>query len=961
MRCLLPCLLVAAALFGASCTDAADAPILDESVEDTTSADAIAPTPDQGTPAADEGTPTPDEGTPPLGPCEAGDSPMQRSVLLPLGETLFLDGDDYLAFLDDGEDCDITLTATPDQAGAVVVEDSRLTPDRVGDWVLTRGNVQVTVVVADDTLSSDTFQNYNYTPVLPLVALADGAEALVACPTSNAVQHVDLVAGSTKALIPTGSWPTSVVLWGDYALVAQTGRDSLGFLRLSDLILEDAILVGNEPAGIAVNGDEAYVTLSGENKVVRIDLNTRKITGSVETGHDPRSLVLSPDGSRLYVASLMSFNEHRFGLNPEPTELELQRDITLVDTANFERLAFIPEVATMTRGLWISPDGSRLIAAVSHSNNDGASIDADSQPHSHGLAVIDFSEDGDPLTWEITQIDLDYRDGSAGPAASPFTMALTPDGSQLVVTLSASRSLLFLNAETLAEEGRVLTGNDPRGLLFAQGRIWTNSWLDNQLEGIVPPTNVLGPPDVVAMEVGLDPTPMVIRQGQRMFNDAGFSKHGDFSCNNCHIDGLTDGLVWDLLVDGSVNTLAFRNVAGTDPFLWGGQLPTLFDFSREVLRLVGAEATGQEMEFLTLYMQSITAPPNPYTRPGGKLTAAGELGKAIFEAPAGEGGGGCAACHNGPLFTNRTAVPGKTEGKITDVPGLIGVYDTPPFGREGQWASLEAIVAYAVEYTGGELNETELASLLDYVRQIPGDALWLNAARPLSGSDHVWVETPIELTFSHLVSPGQEELFSMVTLATDDEGAVTETAVEGEWTLSGRIARFDTGGALPHDTAYKILVDPGLEGTLGQVLRAPLDVTFTTGGEPLTDVSGKWMVTLEATKVPTLAGLISFDPQAGLSLIQATGGNLTGVIESEAVEDFTTLSHLEGVVSGNKLVLEPFLFDTDFGEIQVHGGFADLIDEDGDGFADSGVGSVTALSFVVPWHMERISLPGAGQ
>ncbi len=291
-------------------------------------------------------------------------------------------------------------------------------------------------------------------------------------------------------------------------------------------------------------------------------------------------------------------------------------------------------------------------------------------------------------------------------------------------------------------------------------------------------------------------------------------------------------------------------------------------------------------------------------------------------------------------------VDGKTEGVKTDVPGLIGVYDTPPYGREGQWATLEAMVEYAVEFTGGTLTAEEMAALNAYVRQIPGDALWLNSARPLSGSDHVWVETPIELTFSQLLAPGQEDLFSMA-IAEDEP-------VAGDWTISGRVARFEpTDGTLVHETDYTIEVGAGLEGALGQVLRSPLTIEFATGGVPETDVSGKWLATLQATQV--LPGLIDFDPQADIAFLQATGGNMTGVINSQF--DVATISHIEGVVSGMTMVLEPFLFDTDFGQIKLESGFAEMVDENGDGWAEYGVGEVSALGYTVPWFMHRVSIP----
>lgn len=860
-------------------------------------------------------------------PGECGGEWAEHRVVLPFGETLFFTGDDYLTVFDDGLDCPIEVRA-PEGAQAAVI-DGRLTPDVPGEWILTRGNDRVRLDVQADFLNADTFQNYNYTPVNALTAL-DADTLAVVSPPSNALHLLRISAEGATAgeLIPTGAWPTSVALWPDsgYALVTQTGRDSLGFLDLEKKQIVDAIRVGDEPAGIVVQGDVAFVTLSGEDRVARVDLSARAVTGTIDVGHDPRAMTLSPDGRTLYVAALMSYNAHRRGPSGGPTEAMFQRDVTLIDTASFTATGVIPEIGTMIRGLWASED--RLIAGVSHSHNDRAEVDADSDPHSHGLAVIDLSVD--PPT--VEQIDLD-RDQ---PSASPFTLMPSPDGAHLIVTLSASKAILVLDAETFAEVARLPTGNDPRGLTVMHGRLWTTAWLDNQVEGHTWPLALGAAPVVV--EVGDDPTPADVKAGQRIFNDATFSRYGKFSCNNCHIDGLTDGLVWDLLVDGEVNTLAFRNVAGTDPFLWGGQLPTLFDFSREVLRLVGGNASGQQMEQLTVYMQSITAPPNPYTRPGGKLTAAGERGKVLFDTTA-----GCLACHSGALFTNRQTVPGKTEGTQTDVPGLIGVYDTAPYGREAQWGTLEAMLERALEYTNAtDLSGEQKADLLAYLQQIPADALWLNSARPLSGADHVWTQTPIELTFSHRLAPEQVGNFKFST--------ADGQPYPGEWQVRGRVARFLPAEPLPNETGFVIEVHAPLRGALGQVMSDRLRLEWTTGGQPATDISGRHLVTLQ-----TGAFGIEPDPTAEVAALQSSGGNVTGVLYG--VDDLIELSHVEGVVSGERLVLEPFLFDTEFGQFQVESAYLELTDEDGDGFADRGEGTVQVLGVEVGWTVVRLELP----
>ncbi|MCA9658931.1 MAG: Ig-like domain-containing protein, partial [Myxococcales bacterium] len=422
---------------------------------------------------------------------------------------------------------------------------------------------------------------------------------------------------------------------------------------------------------------------------------------------------------------------------------------------------------------------------------------------------------------------------------------------------------------------------------------------------------------------------------QRIFNDATFSRNGDFSCNNCHIDGVTDGLVWNILLDGDVNTLAFRNVSGTGPFLWGGQLPTLFDFSREVLRLVGASATGEEMEKLTEYMQSVTAPPNPYTLPGGRLSDAQLRGRELFYGKA-----NCGTCHAGPLFTSgEIASPGKTN-KPTDVPSLVATYDSGPWGREAQWTSLGAMVDYAVDYAGATLSADERADLLSYVEALPGDVLYLNASAPQGGSANVFSGIAPELTFSSILAPDQDGAFAF-----EVEAEGSWSAVAGTWTTHGRVARFTPDAPLANQTSYRMRVAEGLEGAHGRQSAGELVVDFATGEVALTDVSGPWRL--------DISGMVS--GSVDLAFLQATGGKVTGaLLQANGDIEF---DNVQGYVAGNTLFVDSFLADTLYGEVLVDSIEVDLVDADDDGYAESGNGTLYSI-VTLNVAATRLALPG---
>lgn len=867
-------------------------------------------------------------------------------LTVPLGETLFFDGDDYLAMWGVDHPDAVEILSRPEGSVAEVVG-SRWTPDLAGAYTLKRGAEELKLVVDAAPVDADHFLNYNYTPVEPVAKVDEGA-LLVVVPFGNVVKRVAVseAGAEVEARIPVGSWPTSVVLWpgSGFALVAQTGRDSLGFLDLASGRLTDAIKVGDEPASIVVDGDTAYVALSGSDQVARVDLTTRTVTGRVQVGRDPRAMVLDPVYGRLFVASLLSGNETPLGpLQVELVAAETQKDVAIVRTSDFVVERYVHEVGTILRGLHLSPDGHTLTVGMSHSLNTRHLTNADVQPHLHGLTIVDVTPEG---SFEQRFVDLMALPGATGPAPSPFSMAAS--GSELLVTLSAGEGVLVLDEARGEVLRRVQTGSDPRGLVFAGGRAWTTTWLDNTLQGIRLPAQDQTAADVT-LTLGDDPRPEEVRDGQAMFTNASFSLRNDFSCNNCHIDGLADGLVWNLLADGNVNTLAFRNIGGTDPFLWGGQLPSLFDFSREVLRLVGANASGDQMERLTTYMQSVTAPPNPYALPGGRLSEAALRGEALFNGSVGEGGAGCIACHSGPLFSNGALVEGKTAGMSTDVPALIGVYDTAPYGRQGQWVTLKEMVAFAGHFTGSSLSEAQVDDLTAFMQQVPGDALYLTSAVPLSGGDHVWPETSLELVFSQVLRPGQRELFTF------EEVQIGRTEpIAGTWTLNGRRARFVPDAPLQHETKYRMSVDGGLVGALGHVLYEELQVDFSTGGVPEVDVSGEWYANLLVTQAD-LPFDIDFDVGGGLALLQAQGGNITGVITTEL--DEAEFDHVRGVTSGMTVVLEAFRVPSVIGDILVETSTYAMEDEDGDGWADRGTGSVSALGFVVPVELVRVSYP----
>jgi YVTN family beta-propeller protein len=167
-----------------------------------------------------------------------------------------------------------------------------------------------------------------YTVVLSL----DGKTAYVSNWGGSSVSAVDAATGSTKGTIAVGTHPSAMAVnpaTGD-VYVANTDGDSVSVIdtasnavvRTIDLRPYPSAPAGTNPDALAFtpNGKTLFVANSGNNDVDVIDLakanglNGRDpILGSIPTGWYPTGLVVSQDGSHLFVV-----NGKGLGAGPNP-------------------------------------------------------------------------------------------------------------------------------------------------------------------------------------------------------------------------------------------------------------------------------------------------------------------------------------------------------------------------------------------------------------------------------------------------------------------------------------------------------------------------------------------------------------------------------------------------------------------------------------------------------------------
>jgi len=241
--------------------------------------------------------------------------------------------------------------------------------------------------------------------------------------------------------------------------------------------------------------------------------------------------------------------------------------------------------------------------------------------------------------------------------------------------------------------------------------------------------------------------------GKKLFYDARdtrLAKDAYLSCAACHADGGDDGRVWDFtgMGEGLRNTVSLVGRAGGQGRLhWSANFDEVQDFEGQIRAFSGgtgllsdaAFSTGTrsqplgdakaglsaELDALAAYLKSLTRPtPSPFRSATG-LTPAGAAGRVLFASR------GCNSCHYGATFSNEDASELKNIGTLRpssgqrlfgpllgiDVPSLRDAFASAPYLHDGSASTLAGAIA---AHQGVTLSETDMAQLVEFVRQIDG-------------------------------------------------------------------------------------------------------------------------------------------------------------------------------------------------------------------------------------------------
>jgi YVTN family beta-propeller protein len=529
----------------------------------------------------------------------------------------------------------------------------------------------------------------------------DGSRAYVAERLSGTIAVLDAGSGKLIARVDSGGKePTGLALSesGDTILVANSFSDTLGLIDATKNELRARVPLRGGPWSVACRGGRAYVSLSRVDRVVEIDPHTGNQVAAVAVGRRPRALAVSPDGRSLLCANMTGGS------------------LSLLSTDSFKETARIPLNAVNLRGIAIRPDGARAYITGQVPHNDRPTSD----PEAMWLDVVVVARlDGKPSVDRRIPLDLP----SAG-AADPTGIALAGDA--LYVTLAGAHQVTMVHPssqsiDTVSKRFGV-EANPVSIAMRPGGELWCANALGNSItvlsgESAPPRTIRLDPPD----------RPDIRLRGRFLFTSAQNTKGGGFTCNTCHPDGSTEGVVWKFA--HTKDGLDVRNSRGlrgaillTGPYGWTGRENDLEAFIADEIHglLRGPAFRHGDLHGFWDLVNQMELPPNPYRQSDGSFTESAKRGRAVFT-----GEGGCSTCHTGPQSggTKHLEWIGTTPAGIKlDVPHLQGAYDSAPYLHDGSASTLEDVFQKrnAAQKHGKAhlLTEPQMRDVLEYVREL---------------------------------------------------------------------------------------------------------------------------------------------------------------------------------------------------------------------------------------------------
>lgn len=587
----------------------------------------------------------------------------------------------------------------------------------------------------------------------PIALNGTTGELWVVNPDNDSVSKVVADALVGEYPLGEGCHPRGVALDAQQqAWVTCHERDSIKVVNPSGQVVRTiATDYGSAPFGIVMSpdGTTAHVSLYGDGAVASFDTKTFDQTATLPLGPTARGLGLSPDGKRLLVTRFISPESRGevWDVAVDRNSLRLVRTIPLIEDS------ISAETIQSGRGV------PNYVASVSFDREMKKAWVVYKKDNVHrGLFLngVDLNQENSVRT-SISEIDLTTnaevfsRRRDIDNTDSPTGVAFSDLGDYAFVTLQGNDIVAIYDTLQGVQQGafvpillRVKVGSAPQGILFDEKRkaLYVHDFLSRSVTVLDARSLLDGSSsNIVTKKVKTivnEKLPANVLRGKQIFYNASdasgpngrnrMSGEGYISCATCHVDGGSDGRVWDFTGrgEGLRNTTDLRGRAGMlhGRVHWSGNFDEIQDFENDIRNAFGGTGFMSDADFiatsntlgpkkagksadldaLAAYVTSLDRsklPRSPHRNNDGTMTESAKRGQLIFKAQ------GCDSCHSGNQYTDSAVdrvhlhnigtissgsgsrLGGSLEG--IDTPTLLGVFDAAPYLHDGSALTLSSV------------------------------------------------------------------------------------------------------------------------------------------------------------------------------------------------------------------------------------------------------------------------------
>jgi len=548
-----------------------------------------------------------------------------------------------------------------------------------------------------------------------LVLSPDERHLYAANRASGSISVIDLESKSVAAEPDVGRQLSDMVALPERGLLLVTDEAAHELIFIAadgaNLTVRQRLPVSGYPVGLAIslNRQQCFVTSLWSRRLTFVDLPERddepaRISSVLDMPFAPRKVLPLDDGKRLVVADA-------FG-----------GKLAIVDIEEAKVLIVREIPGHNIRGLAQSPDANRLLVAHQMLNELAHTVHNDVHwglLMTNDLRWLKLSTVLDEKTEILRGGHMHPLGGPGSATGDPAGVAIAANG-KVVVTLGGVGEVA-MGCESDFGLFRVKVGKRPTGVTIS--RDGATAYVANMFSDSVSVVDLEEREAVAEISLGPQPRLSAVEQGELLFYNARLSHDGWMSCQSCHTDGHTNGMLNDNFSDGSFGApkrvLSLGGVADTAPYAWNGETEGLADQIRRSIEhtMQGDEpATTRQVEALAAFLRSLPTPPPIDEARDERDDDAVARGRELFDALS------CSRCHEPPLYTTPktydVGLEDKLENRRFNPPSLRGVGQRGPYFHDNRASTLRDVFEIHGHQLRRDLSGEEIDDLVAFLRSL---------------------------------------------------------------------------------------------------------------------------------------------------------------------------------------------------------------------------------------------------